>query len=90
MKFCKNKEDNEKFLSYLSNNKNNLNCLLSKEYNSFLSPFQFKNSVDIFLEFENKYGIKNNNIFYLQLKLKKKLMQLNGNLIIYLKKILTI
>ena len=63
MKFYKNKEDNEKFLSYLSNNKINLNHLLSNEYNSFLFPFQFKNLDDIILDFEEKYGIKNKNIF---------------------------
>ena len=71
MKFYKNKEDNEKFLSYLSNNKNNINNLISKEYNSFLSPFQFKNLDDIIMEFEDNNGIKNGNIFLSQIKTEK-------------------
>ena len=72
MKFYKNKEDNEKFLSYLSNNKINLNHLLSNEYNSFLFPFQFKNLDDIILDFEDKYGIKNKNIFLSPIKTEEK------------------
>ena len=79
MHFYTNKEDNDKFLSYLNNYKNNLNSLFSnKEYNNpFLSPFQFNNFDDIILEFEEKYGIKNNNIFLSPNKNKNKLNEID-------------
>ena len=62
-KFYQNDEDNEKFVSYLSNHNKKLNSFHSEKYNSLFSQFPFTNLDNIILEFEEKNKVKSNNIF---------------------------
>ena len=71
--FYENKEDNAKFISYLTNNNNKYNSLYSKETpESIFGPLPFKNLDDHILEFEKRYNIKSNNIFLTPFKTKIK------------------
>jgi len=73
--FYENEEDNEKFISYLSNHNNKLNSLSSKEKEKpdlLFDTLQFKSFDDIILEFEGKYNVKSNNIFLTPKKIKNK------------------
>ena len=79
-KFYDNEEDNEKFVSYLSENNNKINSLFSKEdktHDLLLSSWPFKNLDDIILEFESKNNIQSNNML---LTPKKSKINNNNNI----------
>ena len=71
--FYEKKEDNEKFLSYLSKNNNKVNSIFSKETpETIFGQFPFKNLDDLILEFEERYKVQSNNIFLTPYKTKIK------------------
>ena len=72
-KYYENEEDNEKFLSYLSEHNKKFNSYLSEKPNSLFSSLPFINNLDdIILEYEEKNKVKSNNIFLSPNKIKNK------------------
>ena len=62
--FYENKEDNSKFISYLSNHNNKFNSFfLKKNRKSIFGSFPFMNIDDLILKFAEGHNVKSNNIF---------------------------
>ena len=71
LKFYKSKEDNEKFLTFLTKERKKLNSLLINT-NPFFIPMIIKNFDELFMEFEEKYDVTDNKIFLSPTKTEKK------------------
>ena len=74
--FYENKEENEKFLEYLSDYYTNFDSL---ESNDIFNSRTFKSFEDIISEFEDIYKIKSNNLFMPPYKAKLKQSNINWN-----------
>ena len=71
--FYENKEDNSKFISYLSNHINKFNSLFSNEIPELVfGPLPSINLDDLILKFEEGYNVQSNNIFLTPFKTKIK------------------